>query len=132
MASCLPTLFLLLLEVSAWVITHGNIRDRLHEFCAQAGLKPICKPRNLLRVRTTDTAGERRPDIALPGVDPLLLEDVTTTDAGCKTALNTHKSVAERGGAARGAETQIARASCPWLSKCRVDGDHVLSASLPR
>ena len=89
------------------VIPHDNTRDRLHEFCAQAGLKPIREPRNLLRDRVTDTACERRPDIALPGVDSqgrLLLLDVTTTDVGCTTALKTHKSVSERCGAARGAE----------------------------
>ena len=84
-----------------------NTRDRLYEFCAQAGLKPIREPGNLLRDRVTDTAFERRPDIALPGVDSqgrLLLLDVITTDVGCTTALKTHKSVSERCGAARGAE----------------------------
>ena len=47
----------------------------------------------------------------MPGVDPqgkLLLPDVTTTNVGCKTAIEAYKSATDRGGAARGAEQRKA------------------------
>ena len=90
------------------VVPHDNTRVRLHEICAQARLKPVCEPRYLLRDRTTDAACERRPDIALPGIDRSPRSPPSgrcnNYRCGCKTALITQKSVAEYGGAARGAE----------------------------
>ena len=87
-------------------IPHDNTRDRIREFCAQAGLKPIAEPRNLLHDQATGVSYDHRPDIALPGVDPQgkLLLDVTTTSVGCKTAIKDYTSATDRGGAARGAE----------------------------
>ena len=94
-------------------IPHDNTRDRIREFCAQAGLKPIAEPRNLLHDQATGISCDRRPDIAAPGVDPrgkLLFLDVITTNVGCKTAIKDYKSATDRGSAARGAEQRKAKA----------------------
>ncbi len=84
------------------------MRDRLHTFCSEAGLKPTTEPQNLLSNQTTGAPCQRRPDIAVGGVDPqgrVLLLDVTTTDPGCGRSLNTFHAASRRGGAASGAET---------------------------
>ena len=89
--------------------THNNVRDRLHAFCSDAGLKPVLEPTNLLRHPETGAASQRRPDISVGGVDAqgrLLLLDVTTTDVSCGMNLDKHGSLGAIAGAARGAESR--------------------------
>ena len=90
-------------------VTHDNIRDRLHAFCSDAGLKPTLEPANLLYHPETGVACERRPDISVGAVDPqgrLLLLDVTTTDASCAKSVTQYRSAQTPAGAARGAESR--------------------------
>ena len=83
------------------------MRDRLHKFLSEAGLKPTAEPQDLLSNQTTRAPCRRRPDIAVGGVDPqgrVLLLDVTTTDAGCSHCVETRDAASRRGGPALGAE----------------------------
>ena len=88
-------------------VPHDNMRDRLHKFLSEAGLKPTAEPQDLLSNQTTRAPCRRRPDIAVGGVDPqgrVLLLDVTTTDAGCSHCVETRDAASRRGGPALGAE----------------------------
>ena len=97
--------------------THNNVRDRLHAFCSDAGLKPVLEPTNLFRHPETGAASQRRPDISVGEVDAqgrLLLLDVTTTDVSCGTSLDKHGSLGAIAGAARGAESR----KVDWYEGC--------------
>lgn len=132
--------------VSPRAAPRDNTRDRLHEFGSQAGLEPICEPRNLLRDRTTHMSCERCWDNALPDVDPqgqlVLVRCSQLPTLGARqhsTRTCTHMSIAKRGGTARDEESAkpkvkgrrlsalIASASCPWPLRRRVGGDRMLS-----
>ena len=85
-------------------IPHDNTRDRFRAFCASAGLKAVVEPTNCLSVQATGAATQDRPDIAVSNLDDLgrtLLLDVTTTDAGCFTNVDKHRSYESVGVAAR-------------------------------
>ena len=85
-------------------IPHDNTRDRIRSFCASAGLKAVIEPTGCLQVQQTGMATCKRPDIAVTNLDTLgktILLDVTTTDAGNKTNVNTYHAYRYLGVAAR-------------------------------
>ena len=85
--------------VSHRTIPRDNMRDRFRAFCASAGLKAVCEPTNCLAIHAAGAATQDRPDIAVSNLDNLwrtLLLDVTTTDAGCFSNVDTHRTYESR------------------------------------
>lgn len=78
----------------------------------------MTEPTDLLRHQDTGTPCERRPDLAVGGVDAqgrLLLLDVTTTDPSCKSNLSKFKTASVQGAAAAGAEAAKEASYSDWV-----------------
>ena len=99
-------------------IPHDNMRDRFRAFCASAGLKAVCEPTNCLAIQATGAATQARPDIAVSNLDDLgrtLLLDVTTTDAGCFSNVDAHRTYESIGAAARLREAEKRQQYAPLV-----------------
>ena len=91
-------------------IPHDIALDRCKAFCLHTGLKAIIEPTNVLRVRATGQATEKRPDIAVDNLDDLgrtVFLLVATTDAGAACNVISHRSSVAPGRSASASDEAV-------------------------